>query len=307
MRHRCSAPGKIILFGEHFVVHDSRAVLCAIDRRVTAGAQKHPSAMISVNSEVLSARLPPNLPYAEVDRRARPFYYIARSLGATGMAINIHSDLPAGAGLGSSSACCVAAAGAIISLYNSRRTILDVSVRAERTVQPRSSGADCAVCAGGGMMVYRRRSAPKRCAEKLPENLRLVVSHSGITHSTVEMVEQVRRMACAEPRRFAGLARRADALVDSAVSSMNDIQELGRLATQNQALLEEIGVSNSVMRRMIRIADRHSYGSKITGAGGGGCIVAVSDDANAGDAISALKNAGYDSFAVKVTPTGASP
>ena len=72
---------------------------------------------------------------------------------------------------------------------------------------------------------------------------------------------------------------RADAISSEALERLEagDIPGLGRLASDNQALLEALGISNDILRRMVRVADRHSYGSKITGAGGGGCIVAIAD------------------------------
>lgn len=306
VRYVCSAPGKIILFGEHFVVHGSKAILCAIDKRVRVTAHSQRNNTISIKSNLLSAKLNPDVPYALMDRRTRPFYYIAQSLGVRNVVINIHSRLPSGAGLGSSSACCVATAGAVLPMSDTNRSVLDVSVNAERTIQPNSSGADCAVCAQGGMLEYVKGDTPKQLHASIPKDLKLVVSNSGIYHNTGEMVERVRRLALRRPEQFEALSKRADHLVLTAMNNMNDIQKLGQLATDNQLLLEKIGVSNNKIRQMIRIANRHSYGSKITGAGGGGCIMAISDDTNADDTLSALTDAGYDSFIARITKLGAS-
>lgn len=304
-RQVCSAPGKIILFGEHFVVHGSRAVLCAIDKRVRVTAQRLERNTISIKSNMFSAKLRPNIPHMIVDKRTRPFYYVVQSLGITDAAISIYSDLPSGAGLGSSSACCVATAGAVLPLSGMNRSILDVSIDAERTIQPNSSGADCAVCTHGGVVEYAKGTTLKQLHTPIPKNLKLIVANSGINHNTGEMVARVRHVYQKYPKEFSELSKKADSLAQMAMNSINNIPKLGYLATNNQLLLERIGISNNTLRNMIRIADRHSYGSKITGAGGGGCIVAISDETNAHSTLAALENAGYDSFIAQITETGA--
>lgn len=305
-RQVCSAPGKIILFGEHFVVHGSKAMLCAIDRRVKVTAQRQGSNTILIKSNMLSAKLRPNIPHMSVDRRTRPFYYIAQSLGITDVAISIHSDLPSGAGLGSSSACCVATAGAILPISGMNRSTLEISINAERTIQPNSSGADCAICTHGGIVEYVKGTPLRHIQTPIPKDLKLVVANSGTNHNTGEMVARVRHVYQKYPKEFALLSKKADNLVQMAMNSIDDIPKIGYLATNNQILLEKIGVSNNTLRQMIRIANRHSYGSKITGAGGGGCIVAISDETNARSTLAALTDAGYDSFIAQITKTGVS-
>ncbi|MXX20231.1 MAG: mevalonate kinase [Cenarchaeum sp. SB0665_bin_23] len=306
MRQVCSAPGKIILFGEHFVVYNSRAILCAIDKRVEVTAQRRRNNTISIKSNMLSASIRPSTPHMVVDKRTRPFYYIAQSLGMADVEINIRSSLPSGAGLGSSSACCVATAGAVLPLSGMNRSILDVSIEAERTIQPSSSGADCAVCTHGGLIEYAIGTPPRQLDTPIPSDLKLIVANSGVNHNTGEMVARVRHVYKKYPKKFTILSKKADSLTSLAMDSINDIPKLGYLAASNQLLLEKIGISNNTLRQMIRIADRHSYGSKITGSGGGGCIVAITDDTNAHSTLMALSDAGYDSFVARITRTGAS-
>ena len=72
--------------------------------------------------------------------------------GNSGIIIKIDSEIPSGVGLGSSSACCVAAAASIMNLFEktSREKILQMSIDAEKTIFPNTSGADCNVCTYGG-------------------------------------------------------------------------------------------------------------------------------------------------------------
>lgn len=295
------APGKAILFGEHFVVHGARAVVCSIDRRVVAESRGSGRNVLSVRSSLQSADMPLDAPVGSVPRVLRPFHHMAVSMNSGGAVLSLRSDIPVGSGLGSSSACCVAAAGSLLALCSAPANILDVAVAAERSVYPGSSGADCAACMRGGAMSYVKGSPP--APSVYPQDLRLVIADSGVVHSTPQMVEQVGDTAKADPAAFSVLMAEADAVSAEALERMTrgDIRGLGCLATKNQALLERIGVSNDTLRRMMGVADRYSYGSKITGAGGGGCIVAFADTSNVAETVSALAGAGYHTFEAQIS------
>lgn len=302
-----TAPGKIILFGEHFVVHGARAVLCAIDRRVSVTTSIVDLPVLSVRSGFGSADYPLDAAPGSVETWVRPFRHMVGriALGDSGVLMTIDSNIPSGAGLGSSSACCVAAAGSVASLDGprSRGSLLDLAIASERTAYPDSSGADCTVSAYGGVVEYQ--AGTFRRQDTFPE-MTLVVANSKMRHSTTEMVSGVGRFRKKGPDAFEDLCKRADDLSRQALLSIGagDIKEIGCLASENQVLLEEIGVSNDVLRAMIRVADRHSYGSKITGAGGGGCIFAVTDNTNRSETVSALASAGYDTFLVRIDRAG---
>ena len=111
MKSIASAPGKIILFGEHFVVHGTKAILAAIDKRVTVTSTFTDNKTIKVNSQLGTIEVPISSSYEEVKNEFRPFVYLAKFLILikmhSGLEITIDSDIPIGVGLGSSSACCV--------------------------------------------------------------------------------------------------------------------------------------------------------------------------------------------------------
>ena len=163
MKSIASAPGKIILFGEHFVVHGTPAILAAIDKRVTVTSSFTENKTIRVNSKLGTLDVPISSSYKEVKNEFRPFVYLANKMidsnqNANGLEITIDSDIPIGVGLGSSSACCVAAAGSIFGLFKewSSEEILKISIEAEKTIFPDTSGADCTVCTYGGMIEYTK-------------------------------------------------------------------------------------------------------------------------------------------------------
>ena len=122
MKSIASAPGKIILFGEHFVVHGTKAILAAINKRVIVTSAFTENNIIRINSELGTVDVPISSPHEEVKSEFRPFVYLAIEMissnqNVNGLEITINSDIPIGVGLGSSSACCVAATASISGLF----------------------------------------------------------------------------------------------------------------------------------------------------------------------------------------------
>ena len=161
MKSIASAPGKIILFGEHFVVHGTKAILAAIDKRVTVTSTFTENKIMKINSQLGTLEVPISSSHEEVKSEFRPFVYLANKMinshqNVNGLEITINSDIPIGVGLGSSSACCVAATASISGLFKevSSEENLKMSIEAEKTIFPDTSGADCTVCTYGGIIEY---------------------------------------------------------------------------------------------------------------------------------------------------------
>ena len=153
MKSESSAPGKVILFGEHFVVYGVKAILCAINKRVVVRAKTIPEKVISIKSDIGDLSSSPKTTLAEINSPLKPLFYLAQKLIEkydynAGISVNVMSEIPPGVGLGSSSACCVAGAAAISRLFEKldRDEILSLAIDAEKTIHQDSSGADCTVC-----------------------------------------------------------------------------------------------------------------------------------------------------------------
>jgi len=323
-----SAPGKIILFGEHFVVHGTNALLAAIDKRVTVTSTFTENKTIKVNSELGTIEVPISSSHEEVESEFRPFVYLANKMIASnqnvnGLEITINSDIPVGVGLGSSSACCVAAASSIFGLFKelSDSEILKMSREAEKTIFPDLSGADLYVCAAGGIIgceedgdtIVFHSSAPSVSYEI---SANLVIVNSMIQHSTKRSVEKVRRFKENNEKRFSELCDLVTKLIGGghksgtagrggALDNMknNDIAALGLKMIENQKYLEEIQVSNDTLRDMISSLKEISLGTKITGAGDGGCIIALVEDKNL-DKVPALLPKDKECFSAKIDTKG---
>jgi len=302
-----SAPAKIILFGEHFVVHGTKAILAAIDKRVTVTSTFTNDNTIKVNSQLGTLEVPISSSYEEVKSEFRPFIFLVNKMidhnqNSSGLEITIDSDIPIGVGLGSSSACCVAAAASISELFRelSSEDILNLSIEAEKTIFPDTSGADCTVCTYGGMIEYPN-------IEKIDNafDLNLVIVNSMIPHNTKNSVEKVNKFKENDEDRFSQLCDLENRLIDEVIVAMknNDSTALGSKMSENQKYLEEIQVSNETIDGMISSLNEISLGSKITGAGDGGCVIALVRDENT-DKLPALLGKDKECFSAKIDTKG---
>jgi len=314
-----SAPGKIILFGEHFVVHGTKAILAAIDKRVTVTTTFTENKTIKINSELGTIEVPISSSHEEVKNEFRPFVYLANKIinsdqNVSGLEITIDSDIPIGVGLGSSSACCVAAAASLYALFcekdggtklkfsqeNETKDILSLAIEAEKTIFPDTSGADCTVCTYGGMIEHPS-------IEKIDStfDLNLLIANSMIPHSTKNSVEKVSKFKENNEERFSQLCDLENGLIDEVIIAMknNDATTFGLKMSENQKYLEEIQVSNDTLRGMISSLKEISLGTKITGAGDGGCIIALVKDENM-DKVPALLPKDKECFSAKIDTKG---
>jgi mevalonate kinase len=302
-----SAPAKIILFGEHFVVHGTKAILAAIDKRVTITTTFTENKTIKVNSELGTLEIPISSSNEEAKSEFRPFIFLASKMidsnqNVSGLEVTINSDIPIGVGLGSSSACCVAAAASICGLFKelSSEEILKMSIEAEKTIFPDTSGADCTVCTYGGMIEYPS-------IEKIDNifDLNLVIANSMIPHNTKNSVKKVNKFKENDEDRFSQLCDLENGLIDEVIVAMknNDATTFGLKMSENQKYLEEIQVSNDTLRDMISTLNEISLGSKITGAGDGGCVIALVKNENVSK-VPALLGKDKECFSAKIDTKG---
>ena len=310
MKSIASAPAKIILFGEHFVVHGTKAILAAIDKRVTVTSAFTDNNIIRVNSELGTLDVPVSSPYEEVKSEFRPFVYLANEMitsnqNVNGLEITINSDIPIGVGLGSSSACCVAATASISGLFKevSSEENLKMSIEAEKTIFPDTSGADCTVCTYGGIIEYDKINGSKKNTDA--SNLNLLITNSMIPHSTKRSVEKVSKFKEDDEERFSQLCTLETKLIDEVNIALKnkDLITLGLKMSENQKYLEEIQVSNDTLRGMIGSLKEISLGAKITGAGDGGCVIALVKDENL-DKVPALLGKDKEYFSAKIDTNG---
>jgi mevalonate kinase len=302
MKAVAEAPAKVIITGEHFVVHGAWALAAALPRRVRAEAFEAPSLRVVSDRVPVRDKAAIRPALALVEAMAQRFSFSPR------LGVSIHSEVPEGAGLGSSAATMVATAAAVAKLKSLRLTVdelISISMVGEKAVHGRPSGVDPTVCAIGGVVLFRPGRRPRKVA--LTGNRVLLISYSGVKRSTRRLIDRVSGARERFPALFTGLAEAVgeSSLLSSRRLTDNDMKGLGRLLTYNHAVLSAVGASSSSLDGLVNLnLSLGAYGAKLTGAGGGGSVVAVAPKRKEKRVISGLKARGFETFRAEVPVEG---
>ena len=302
MRAIAEAPAKAIITGEHFVVHGAWALASAIPRRVRVEVAK--SDKLSIKSDRFSGPDAKALrPIAIVTgKMAEEFSFVPR------LRISVNSEIPEGAGLGSSASTMVAVSTAIARFHGLNLHASDIirfSMVGEKEIHGNPSGIDAAVCTLGGVILFRPGSPPKRLP--LRNKRSLIVAFTGKKRSTKRQIRRVADVKTMFPSMFEGLTEAASevSLMASRRLQEGDMRGLGRLLNFNHAVLTTVGVSNQPLNSLVDLAlSFGAYGAKLTGAGGGGSIVAVAGGGKEKSIVSGLRARGFEAFRAEVPVNG---
>jgi mevalonate kinase len=322
---KASAPAKVILFGEHFVVYGSPAILAAINKRISVEAHTiiHDENKIVIRSDIgVAGEYRNNGKFNAVEGGSKakavldPLYgairrvLLMRNKKNIGIEIGISSRVPTGIGLGSSAASCVATVAAVDSLFQktpSREKVCKLAIESERLIHKRTSGADCYVSTFGGLIQYYSKSKSFKNIET-KESLSLVVANTGIKHSTSDLVAGVKKFKETNRTLFESLSKQATDICLQACTAIESgkCDKIGELMNENQIILQQIGISHHKVRDIIDICSKAgAIGAKMTGAGGGGAVIALAASKQESNKIAShIKAAGYQSFKVQIDYKG---
>ncbi len=274
---RASACAKIILFGEHAVVHGQPALAAALPDALRLEAERldDPRAPLTLDIPAwsLSLQLVPELEHPVARACADVLAHCDGPL--QGWAIRGDASIPAGAGLGSSAALTVALAKLALGPDAAVEEIVEASMVGEQVFHGTPSGIDSQVAARGGVLRFVRGAAPVQVA--LPRPVTLLVVPSGHARSTAAEVAKVHLAL----ERWPTLARpmievlgRTTELGERALLE-GDVARLGQLADIAHGVLAGLGVSSPILDELCGVARAAgAAGAKLTGAGGGGCMLA---------------------------------
>lgn len=316
-----SAPAKIILFGEHFVVFGEPAIVMAINQRAYAKATLRRDKRIHVAAPDLgftgtfwkekfkAEKGSPRKARKELEPvKLAAEKVLAKAKSSRGVSVNITSDIPVAAGLGSSAAVAAATAKAVSHLLRvpfSAEEIFNVTCEAECLVHGTSSGIDPAVATYGGVLLFKRGEGFKRLTVK--ENIPLIVGNTCVTRCTGDLVAKVRQNRENFSTIIEPVIKAGGEIVTQSIETLKqgDLKRLGELMNLNHALLYAVGVSSEPIEKLVNTARKAgALGAKLTGAGGGGCIIALAERPKLRRVKKALDKAGGNTFYAEKTDEG---
>jgi len=317
---KASAPAKVILLGEHFVVHGEPAIVLAIDRRATVTVETRSDSKIFISSEdmdisgfFINDQFFPQRRDGEAKKKLEPIYAVAREVIKkcgleAGVNIKIKSSIPIAAGLGSSAAVSVASAAALCSLFDSdesKNDIFQIAFNAEKMIHGTPSGVDPAISTYGGILWYRKGEAIRRL--DVDVDLPLIIGNTGKERSTGELVAKVNDLRNRYPRIIGKVIKAGGEIVKRSVKAIKekDLETLGELININHELLCAVGVSCEELENLVYAARKAgALGAKLTGAGGGGCMIALTSPEKIEDVAEAIEKAGGEAFITRKTDLG---
>jgi len=297
--------GKIILLGEHAVVHGRHAIGCPVPLTIRAVVEDGDRGV-----ELLIPRWGVEYQLAKPPEQRRSFEQAAGAiLDKLGLAdrklrIEVFPDVPRSMGLGGSAALAVAIVRALDLHFRLGLTDVEVNELAylsEQTAHGQPSGIDNTLATYGRPLVYRRGAPPLVELLNIPRPLSVVVGMTqseGLTARTVANVSEARKR---NPRLYEKIFDDIDSLVLQAVSAIqdNDVTTLGDLMNINQGLLNALQVSTPELERLIDVArDAGAAGAKLTGGGGGGAMIALCSDGTTADVQQAIERQGFRTLLV---------
>lgn len=278
MKSRASAPAKAILFGEHAVVYGKPAIAAAIDRRVTVTLGDSSENRVTIPSLGVDFR-------SESSPSGGILDYVGKTLklyhDGSPLGIQIEMEIPVGSGLGSSAALTVALIGALDEYHGRESEPEDTAARAHRVeleVQGAASPLDTTVSTYGGLVYLDSQRNVEKVNARLHD---LVIAHLDHSGDTAEMVAGVAELRSRFPDVMDGIMDAVEMITMRAYRALmsNSPEPIGDLMNINQGLLDAMGVSTGELSMMVYEArSAGAAGSKITGAGGGGSIIAYCPD-----------------------------
>lgn len=301
-----TAPGKIILFGEHAVVYGEPAIAAPVKqvraRAIISAQPDRPPGWINLQApdiglDTIWDDLAQDHPLHVLIKLVLEAIHIDRPPALT---LRVTSTIPIASGLGSGAAVSVSVIRALTGFLGRTLTNDNISALAfevEKLHHGSPSGIDNTVVTFEKPIYYRRK-LPASKGEMQPievtEPFMIVIGDTGISSPTAAVVADVRKSWQADQERFEGLFRKTGDIAHQARQAIEDgdLNALGPLMNENQEMLIEMGVSSPELEQLIHAARRAgAHGAKLSGGGRGGNMIALVSQTNETSVAQALSQA----------------
>jgi mevalonate kinase len=296
------ASGKVILLGEHAVVYGVSAIAAGLSEGATATASAHATNLLLLGDQ----QAPPD------SDAAKAFSALLAALQVNGVRVQANLQIASGMGLGASAALGVAMARAVLDHVTGAsklaeppqhdpQRVIEAAMAWERVFHGNPSGIDAAAACFGGCLRFSKAGGvkPLRVKEPLP----LAIALTSQAASTKQMVEQVAAQRERKPEVVDKTLNGISSLVENAVLCIEagDLYGLGKLMDLCQVLLSGLFLSTTEIETACAVArEAGALGAKLTGSGGGGAVVALTQSNQRSRVLDAWRAQGIRCFAADV-------
>lgn len=284
--------GKVILFGEHFVVHGCEAVVAGISEYTDCSLE-----VLKGKPGVQVVDNRPAVPGYIKEKRAEQekahqlvLDHLKINTSVDGLRITLGGPLVPSSGIGASASDVVALSRALSELYNLNLTenqVNDSAFVGEGGYHGTPSGVDNTAATFGGLISYKRKDGRSYFQSiKFTTPLYLVVIGTGITASTTKVVADVRKMKEDNPMFFTQLVSQYNTLVEEAIKALElgDLHTVGFLMNKCHDLCVQLTISCKELEAIVQACRKYgALGAKLSGTGRGGIAVALTSSAKSRD------------------------
>lgn len=312
-----SAPGKLMLLGDHAVVHNRPCLVTAVDQRIYLTAEILDEQILELNApdvqiekykknikDIGTGDIPKGAKFIEIAIKNFSEIYPIE----IGLKISTKSDFSSSFGFGSSSAstvCILKALSELLNLGLSPKEIFNIAYKTVLDIQGVGSGFDTAAGIYGGILYFV--GGGKVIEPILVKSLPLIVGYSGLKGDTPTLVKMVGEKMKIFPSILPHLFDISTACVEEGRKALiaGDFTRFGEMMNINEGLLSAYGVEIGRLAAMTHAArDAGAYGAKLSGAGGGDCMIAVAPNHKTLTVKKAITNAGGQVLDVKANAEG---
>lgn len=300
--------GKVILFGEHFVVYGVPSIVSAIDKVTTATVERSEGSGWTLEDNRPST---PGYKEEKLEQQKESIDRILKAAGIdtaeTPIKITFGGDLVAASGIGASAASCAALARALSEEFNLGLTdeqINELAYEGEKGYHGNPSGIDNTAATYGGLIWFVRGKPNVMERIKLKHPVEVVMGNTGLVANTKAAVAGVRERKEKFPEKYEKIFNEARELAFMARKALedHDLKRVGKLMDENHRQLQAIEVSCRELDQLVELAKANgALGAKMTGGGLGGNMVALTPGKELQDRVArAIEKEGFDVLKTRI-------